>query len=52
MPFLQFPIFMAIYRAVSRIPYTIGSDSRLTVLSSTFNAKEQTISNHTDTSTE
>lgn len=23
MPFLQFPIFMAIYRAVSRIPYTI-----------------------------
>lgn len=24
MPFLQFPIFMAIYRAVSRIPYTIA----------------------------
>lgn len=23
MPFLQFPIFMAIYRAVSRIPYTV-----------------------------
>ncbi len=24
MPFLQFPIFMAIYRAVSRIPYTVA----------------------------
>lgn len=24
MPFIQFPIFMAIYRAVSRIPYTIA----------------------------
>lgn len=25
MPFLQFPIFMAIYRAVSRIPYTVAT---------------------------
>lgn len=25
MPFLQFPIFMAIYRAVSRIPYTVST---------------------------
>lgn len=24
MPFIQFPIFMAIYRAVSRIPYTVS----------------------------
>lgn len=24
MPFIQFPIFMAIYRAVSRIPYTVA----------------------------
>lgn len=24
MPFLQFPIFMAIYRAISRIPYTVA----------------------------
>lgn len=26
MPFLQFPIFMAIYRAVSRIPYTVKTE--------------------------
>ena len=26
MPFLQFPIFMAIYRAISRIPYTISTE--------------------------
>lgn len=25
MPFLQFPIFMAVYRAISRIPYTIAT---------------------------
>lgn len=25
MPFLQFPIFMAIYRAISRIPYTVAT---------------------------
>ena len=24
MPFLQFPIFMAIFRAISRMPYTIA----------------------------
>lgn len=27
MPFLQFPIFIAIYRAVSRIPYTIAYEN-------------------------
>ena len=29
MPFLQFPIFMAIYRAVSRIPYTIAYEGTI-----------------------
>ncbi len=29
MPFVQFPIFMAIYRAVSRIPYTIAYEGTI-----------------------
>ena len=29
MPFLQFPIFMAIYRAVSRIPYTVAYNNTI-----------------------
>lgn len=29
LPFLQFPIFMAVYRAISRIPYTVNTEGTI-----------------------
>ena len=29
LPFLQFPIFMAVYRAISRIPYTVNTNGTI-----------------------